>query len=318
MDSWHNYPSIFNLGHKAVADLLSVPVNVEEKIDGSQFSFGVDENGELHIRSKGATINVDAPDRMFLTAVTTAKELTNAQLLHPGWTYRCEYLTKPKHNCLAYNRVPFRNLIIFDINRGHEDYLSYPDKNEESFRLSLETVPLLFCGMLTDIESLKGVLQTESCLGGPKIEGVVIKPTAYNLFGEDKKVLMGKFVSEEFKEIHTREWKNQNPSSVDILTSLGLTYKTNARWEKAVQHLRDGGTLKDSPTDIGALLKEVILDVEKECRDEIIQKLWAWAWPHLRRKVTAGLPEWYKDGLLQKQFDNINNSKEEPIEYSSN
>lgn len=46
MESWHSYPSIYNLGHRYIADLLTVPVIVEEKIDGSQFSFGLDEEGE--------------------------------------------------------------------------------------------------------------------------------------------------------------------------------------------------------------------------------------------------------------------------------
>ncbi len=36
MNSWHSYPSIYNLGHREVAEILKSPVNVEEKIDGSQ------------------------------------------------------------------------------------------------------------------------------------------------------------------------------------------------------------------------------------------------------------------------------------------
>ena len=32
--SWHSYPSIYALGHRAVADLLRYEVNVEEKVDG--------------------------------------------------------------------------------------------------------------------------------------------------------------------------------------------------------------------------------------------------------------------------------------------
>ncbi len=39
--SWHSYPKIYGLGHKAITELLSDNVMVEEKIDGSQFSFGI-------------------------------------------------------------------------------------------------------------------------------------------------------------------------------------------------------------------------------------------------------------------------------------
>lgn len=38
--SWNSYPQIYALGHRYLEDLLKDPVLVEEKIDGSQFSFG--------------------------------------------------------------------------------------------------------------------------------------------------------------------------------------------------------------------------------------------------------------------------------------
>ena len=36
-----SYPKVYNLGHKAITDLLLDPIIVEEKVDGSQFSFGM-------------------------------------------------------------------------------------------------------------------------------------------------------------------------------------------------------------------------------------------------------------------------------------
>lgn len=300
MNSWHSYPSIYNLGHRYIADLLTVPVNVEEKIDGSQFSWGTTEDGEIMIRSKGAVMITDAPEKMFTAAVATVKEL--APILHPGWTYRAEYLAKPKHNALAYDRIPKRNVILFDVSTGEESYLSYSDKQMEAERIGLECVPLLHTGSIANVEEFRAFLDRESVLGGQKIEGVVVKPSSYNLFGKDKKCLMGKFVSEAFKEVHTKEWKNTNPSQNDILDLLGASYRTPARWNKAVLHLTEIGALEGSPKDIGSLMKEVPADIEKECADEIKEKLYAWAWPHIRRKVVSGLPEWYKGELLNSQF----------------
>lgn len=40
MESWTSYPKIWNVGHAAVATMFDHPVLVEEKVDGSQFSFG--------------------------------------------------------------------------------------------------------------------------------------------------------------------------------------------------------------------------------------------------------------------------------------
>ena len=68
MNSWHSYPSIYNIGHRYVVDLLNEPVLIEEKIDGSQFSFGVFD-GELKCRSKGAQLNLVAPEKMFIKAI---------------------------------------------------------------------------------------------------------------------------------------------------------------------------------------------------------------------------------------------------------
>lgn len=301
MDSWHSYPSIFTLGHRAIAGLLDAPVNVEEKVDGSQFSFGVDPaSGEVRVRSKGAIIHPDAPEKMFERAVETAKAL--AGTLTPGWTYRAEYLAKPKHNALAYGRVPERHLIVFDICRGHEEYLGFEEKRAECERIGLECIPLLFSGVVDGIDHFRTFLDTTSVLGGQKIEGVVVKQREVRLFGPDKKALIGKFVSEAFKEVQSASWRESNPGKNDILDFLGEKYRTHARWAKAAQRLREAGALTDTPKDIGQLLNAVPPDIEKECRAEIEAALWAWAWPHIRRKAVAGLPDWWKDELLKLQF----------------
>jgi hypothetical protein len=44
MTSWHSYPKLYAMGHRAIADLLLDDVIVQEKVDGSQFSFGLFDN----------------------------------------------------------------------------------------------------------------------------------------------------------------------------------------------------------------------------------------------------------------------------------
>lgn len=300
MTSWHSYPSIFNLSHRAVEELLFDSVLVEEKIDGSQFSFGLFEDG-FRARSKAAMLNVIAPEKMFQRAVDVAHSLP----LHEGWTYRAEYLQKPKHNSLAYDRIPKNHLILFDINSDEEAYLNYQDKATEADRIGLEIVPHVFSGRIESAEQFRAMLDATSILGGQKIEGVVIKN--YHRFGPDKKVLMGKFVSEAFKEVHAREWKLSNPAGKDVIQTLVESLRTPARWNKAVQHLRERGLIEDSPRDIGHLIKEAQADIEKECADEIKEALFKWAFPQVRRGVTAGIAEWYKDELVKLQFNRAEN-----------
>lgn len=321
MSSWHSYPSIFALGHKALVELFNGPVTIEEKVDGSQFSFGVFEEPVqpheerpdssnvttvLRIKSKGAIIIPDAPPKLFKLAVETVQRLFAEGKLKVGWTYRGEVIASPKHNVLAYDRVPTGNIILFDINDGHESYLPYPQMLDEAHRLGLEAVPALLPPdtevALTDgYNTLRGLLETTSILGGQKIEGFVVKN--YKRFGIDGKVLMGKFVSETFKEVHAGEWKKENPKGGDVLDRLTEKYRTPARWAKARQHLAELSELTDSPKDIGKLIHEAQEDLKKEEEASIKQFLWDWAWPHLSRRSIAGLPEWYKDELMKKQFE---------------
>lgn len=300
-DSWRSYPKIYNFGHAAIVDIFNEDVIVEEKIDGSQFSFGRFD-GKLKCKSKRVELDVEGwlahqcENEMFYKAVKAASELD----LKDGWTYRAEYLMKPKHNALAYDRIPKNHLIVFDVNTGTEQYLSYEEKAAEAERIGLEVVPIIHRGNITHPDKLFDLLKENSCLGGVKPEGVVVKN--YSRFGVDGKVLMAKYVSEEFKEVHKKEWKDKSVTSKDILSTLGDKYRTKARWMKAVQRLRDDGTLEHDPRDIGALIKEVPNDILEECKEEIMQDLFKWAWPTIKRKTVAGLPQWYKEKLVKSQF----------------
>ena len=300
MSSWHSYPSIFNFGHRAISQLLDRDVIVEEKVDGSQISFGVFDD-ELMVRSKGAVMVVDAPEKMFANGVEYIKSIQH--LLRPDWCYRGEYLKKPKHNALAYDRIPQNHIIIFDIERDEQDYLSPEEKRDEAHRIGLECVSNLSTGRIDSIEKFRSYLDIESVLGGQKIEGVVVKPLNYDYLGLDKKCLMGKFVSEAFKEVHAKTWGENNPKGKDIIGLIGGQLNTQARWQKAVQHLSEAGKLENSPRDIGLLMKEIPEDIRKECEEEIKQQLFDWAWPSIRRMVAGGCPQWYKELLLKQQFE---------------
>lgn len=292
----HSYPSIYAIGHKAIADLFSGPVLVEEKIDGSQFSMGRSWDGELLCRSKGQQIVIDEPEGMFRRAVEVARGLP----LVPGWIYRCEYLEKPKHNTLAYGRVPNSHLIVFDICPGLEEYLPWLEKQAEARRLGLEVVPMIHNGLVTDFEMFKELMRTPSILGGCLVEGVVVKN--YALFTQEKKIAIGKYVSEAFKEKHGEDWKQRNPTGRDFVQEMIGTYRTDARWQKAVQHLREAGHLEGSPRDIALLMREVPADVLKEYGDEIKEALFKHFWKDIHRGITAGLPEWYKSELAKSAF----------------
>ena len=289
----HGYTHILALTHKQLEGFWNgQPVLVQEKVDGSQVSFGRDENGSLTVRSRNAQVAPESAG-MFDRAVDTVVGLP----LHLGWTYRGEYLRSPKHNTLSYARVPKGHIILFDVDRGNQDYLSQNELREEAERLGLEVVPTVdHCTGMPTPELMARLLDRESILGGCQIEGIVFKN--YSLFGEDGKVLMGKVVREDFKEVHRADWKERNPGQNDFVDELAARYATEARWQKAVQHLAEAGELQNAPQDIPALLKEVIRDVQEECRAEIAEALFRYFWQKtISRAITRGLPEWYKGQL---------------------
>ena len=291
-----SYPSVFNLGHAAIASLTQHPCLVEEKIDGSQVSFGMVE-GVLHIRSKGAVIEPEHPPKMFGPGVEFIRSV--AVDLREGWTYRGEYLAKPKHNVLPYSRFPNNHIVIFDIDTADQCFCGPIMKVAEAERVGLETVPLLYQGEVT-LEVLTQLLTTESMLGGVLVEGVVVKPLHYDLFGKDAKVLMGKYVSEAFKETHKREWKVGTRK--DVIALLAAELAVPVRWQKMVHRLRDEGTLTNAPKDIGELFRLVHEDVEKEELDYLKDRLWAHFGKEIKKRSTYGLAEWYKQQLMEQQF----------------
>lgn len=289
-----SYPKVYNFGHRVIRDLFIDDVLLQEKIDGSQISFGI-LDGELLVRSKGNHIILDAPEKMFAKGVESVLE--RKDLLREGYIYRGEYLQRPKHNVISYNRIPNGHIILYDVEATPSNYLKCDEIDEEATRIGLESVPTYEYGPV-DLKGIRDFLDKESCLGGSKIEGVVAK--SHTLFGRDGKALMGKYVSEQFKEVHQK--KKYKTTNKDIIQSIKESYRTEARWQKAVQHLDEAGKLEHDPKDIGRLIKAVNQDVLEECTEEIKEALFKWAWKQISRGITAGLPEWYKEKLIKEQF----------------
>lgn len=295
-----SYSDIFHIGHAAIREMWDGPIEIQEKVDGSQISFMLDEDEQLIMRSKGQQLIEGAPSSgMFQPAIDSIKE--RADLLVPGQIWRGEYLSKPKHNTLAYNRIPAGHVVIFDIQLSLGEFAQPKQRTEMASFLGLESIPSFFSGRMEyDPENLKRFLERESFLGGQKIEGIVAKSYLHFYGG---KPMMGKLVSEKFKEVHQKEWKVGNPGKKDVIETLIESYAVEARWNKAIQHLREAGTLTNSPQDIGPLLKEIAADIQKEEEDAIKDALFKWAWPQISRGTSRGFPQWYKDKLLEVDND---------------
>lgn len=295
-----SYPKVYALGHPALEGLLDGPVVVQEKVDGSQFSFGTYERlgPVVQMRSKGAVVYPETDDKLFRPAADTVTGLLENLLI--DHTYRGEVIAKPKHNTLTYSRVPKGNVILFDVERPDGTFFNIDELPSEALRLGLEAVPSF------EVEALDGtavanLLQRTSVLGGSLIEGVVVKN--HHRWGKDGKFLAGKYVSEAFKETHKKAWSGENPKGQDVIETLIHELASPARYVKAVQHLRERGELEGDPRDIGKLLNEAKSDIASEEKEYIAEKLLQWAMPKVLRGAVGGLPQWYKEQLLERQFE---------------
>jgi len=292
------YPKIFTIGTDYIKDIFNEDVEVTEKIDGSQIAWAkIDDT--LYIRSKGQMLYTENPEKMFVPGIEylhSIKDKIPERVIGYG-----EYLQKPKHNALAYSRVPKNNIILFGI-IGLDDLVQENiDQYAELF--DLERVPVLYRGKINTIEHLVSFFERESILGGVKIEGVVVKNffRRFLLGGQPMPLMVGKVVSEAFKETHREKWgENKGKGQFETFKE---SFRTEARWQKAIQHLQEKGQLENAPKDIGSLIKEVQQDILAEETEAIKDWLFKQFKPEILRKSTAGLPEWYKQKLMERSLE---------------
>lgn len=296
------FPKILHIGDKQIAGLFDGEVEITEKVDGSQFGFGK-VNGRLFCRSKGRELDLDNPDQMFIDGVEYVK--TIADNIPDNYTFYGEYLKKPKHNTLAYDRIPRNHIALFGVyNYATKEFYGYDEIQRWADTLGIDAIPLIKRGESSPQEVLDLVKERVSYLGGQNIEGVVVKAYKPWLFlGQiPLTVKSGKYVTEAFKEVHIKNWKAENTNKGQLEVAV-LQYRSEARWNKAVQHLRDDGSLTGTPKDIGPLLREVRVDIETEEKEAIKAQLWSIYKEKFLRSATEGLPQWWKEQLVKGEVN---------------
>lgn len=291
-----SYPKILALGQPAIADIWDTDVEITEKIDGSQLGFGR-INGELIIRSKGKEQDLDNPDKMFIDAVEYIKSIQDK--IEDNLFYYAEYLQKPRHSTLAYDRIPKNHIALFGFQYvDSREFENHRVLTMEADLLDVDVIPLIYSGKSSPEHALS-LVGGESYLGGQQREGIVVKAyKPWMWMNMPFTVMAGKFVSEKFKEVHEKDWSrlNTGKGKFDLLKD---KYHTEARWHKAIMHLKERGEFDGSPRDIGPLLKEIKVDIETEEKENIKNELYSIYKDDILRYATLGFPEFYKEQLAK-------------------
>lgn len=293
------YPKIGNRVDQALAYAKSQGasyVEIEEKIDGSQFSFRWDGD-RVRYYSKRRELDPQNPGGLFAPAIAYLEE--NTGRIPEGYWLHGEAVAKAKHNIIPYERTPRGGLVLWDMRTTDR-----PELNLESAVasrgvlegaakvLGLEVAPLLYAGppypALVE-DALRRNVKAAPLLGGDLMEGVVVKfrdVTGYR--GEP--LLVVKVVSEKFREVGKRKAPKSRPNLADMVAE----YATEARWSKAVQRMREDGTHTGTPKDIGALIRLVQEDVMEEEGTAIKERLFQMFRKEITGGLVNGLPAWYK------------------------
>jgi hypothetical protein len=286
--------------------LFQGPVEITEKIDGSQFAFGK-INGELVVRSKGRIIedyHALNENDLFYPVVQWVMSLSDTYI-GEGMVYYGETLKSPKHNTLRYEHVPKNHFMLFGACEAGTH--KFVNRHAELVRianwLDCGVVPLLYEGEVHNVEAIEELMNRTSILGGTNAEGVVVKN--YNqpflLGGQPIPLMMGKYVTEAFKEVHRKNWTKEN-TGAGKWELFKQGYRTEARWQKAVQRLEELDELEHAPRDIGKLIVAIKEDIKEEEKEDIKNFLWQQFGQDVLRVSTSGFPEWYKKQLLERGF----------------
>lgn len=272
------------------SQLLGRELVVQEKVDGSQFVFGINEDtGKFRAQTRRRNVLTMDDGHMGLAVANLQPQ---EDKLNPNWVYFGECLTKRKHNRIAYSRIPRGFLVLFDIFDSESGvYIPRGRLEEEAASLGIEVVPELYSGPFSEMPTFEELLDRESFLEGHNIEGVVIKDYTNKSFF--------KVVSQEFQEISQQKRVRTPKDSDQYLDDLFDTYRTESRWHKAMQHLFEEGQLTGTMRDVGPLLKELSMDFEEECKPLLKDQLYNLFRKRAIKKVSQGFAEWYRTQIGQ-------------------
>lgn len=303
-----SYPKVHHIGDPMLEGILDGDIEVEEKLDGSQFRIEIDINGMFHFGSHRVEFPTFENNQMFqkgvencLKALSTIMGKRRDTPIH----IFAEFLGKKQQNTLTYDNIPKNNLAIFDIIKD-QHWFTPKEKKRFADKYGFDVVPILWKGDGKELtpERINELVKTKSYLGGAIVEGIVIKN--YNKFFDPNKYafmegnfLVGKYVRQEFHELNNKIHAVEHTT----MDKIKERYISEARWKKAIQKLREEGKLQNNMKDLALIIPEVKNDVRKECESDIKEQLWNMYGRQVIGGSVKGLAEWYNKGLMENKFN---------------
>ncbi len=182
--------------------LLGQELTVEEKVDGTNIGFSVDEGGTLKVQSRGAFLRRETRQPQFKPLFhwleprkDALREILSSELMLFGeWCYAV--------HSVRYTRLPdwFMAFDVYDRRRG--EFYSVSQRNALVGRLGIEIVPQLAAGRF-DLAGLQSMFARSRLSDSPP-EGLYLR-----FDRDDRLVARAKLVRAEFVESIEEHWSRR-------------------------------------------------------------------------------------------------------------
>lgn len=185
-----------------VDELLAHDVVVEEKVDGANLGFSVDERGALLAQNRGAYLDLESPQgqwkplRRWLSTRRHAlvDALTPDLMLFGEWAYAV--------HSVRYTRLP-SFFLAFDVyDRARGEFWSADRRDALVAELAIQSVPELGRGRY-DVDGLKALLGESKLTEGPA-EGLYVRREA-----DGRLLSRAKLVRAEFVQAIEEHWSKR-------------------------------------------------------------------------------------------------------------
>lgn len=262
------YKKIKQLGNEENEDIFKNGndlIYIQEKVDGGNFRFYINEKGVLIFGSRTQQITSnegedDNVNKNFVRCLNHVREKLNGKHLeqYRGKIFYGECMVKHTIEYDWENTPPFIGFDIVDIETG--EFLEIGEMYDIYKTLDLETVPLIKAVRAKDIKEFTDEDVPKSKYYSGQAEGVVFK--------NHSKQIYAKYVRKKFKEKNKEVFGGNKKHAETDEEYFIAVYCTNARIEKCIWKLIDEGSnleLRMMPL----LIKKVYKDVWEEHWDEI-------------------------------------------------
>lgn len=260
---FHKYKKIKKLGDEENEDIFKDAndlIYIQEKVDGGNFRFYINTDGELIFGSRGQVIEEENKDKKnFMRCLNHVRDTLKDRDLNDfkGMIFYGECMIK---HTIGYDWENTPSFLGFDILKENGEFVHNDDMYAIYDSLGLDTVPLIKTMIAGDIKEFTNKDVPKSKFYGGQAEGVVLKNSTKQIYA--------KYVRDAFKEKNKEEFgmcKKHTETDEDYFTAV---YCTNARIEKIVWKLTDDGS-KLHLSMMPLLIKAVYKDIWEENWNEI-------------------------------------------------